>query len=171
MVYYKVKQRFDNVTRFAWNKSHKSIKADGIFVAGELYTENEISRYHRGKSYCETVEVNPKDTYYFFGARFSEERQVNVMVEISKITETSYDNIKCFSVKTNRFSLREWCDILPKHYASILKECYDDLDPTCVNLTYSPYEIMDTIINYNGGVYMFDVVNILAEVYGIILSD
>ena len=93
------------------------------------------------------------------------------MVEISKITETSYDNIKCFSVKSNSFTLRQWCGILPQHYASILKECYDDLDQTCVDITYNAYEIMNTIINYQGGVYMYDVVNILAEVYGIILSD
>ena len=93
------------------------------------------------------------------------------MIEISKISETSYDNIKCFSAHSNRYTLREWCTILPKHYATILKECYDDLDPTCINITYNAYEIMDTIINYQGGVYMYDVVNILAEVYGIILSD
>lgn len=61
MKYYRVKPEFDN----------KSFNKRLIYVGGELLTEKECKRYDVNTNYCEIIEEKPKNTYFFFGARFS----------------------------------------------------------------------------------------------------
>lgn len=61
MKYYRVKEEADQIR-------HKKIR---LYVKGELFTENEVSKYNLNKQYLEAVEVSKKDTYWLFGARFS----------------------------------------------------------------------------------------------------
>lgn len=70
MLYYRVKPECDNKPRFKFHRG--GLKIDGIFVANELYTAKEIARYLGGIAACEPIEVSKKATYFFFGARFSD---------------------------------------------------------------------------------------------------
>lgn len=60
MKYYKVKPEYDN----------RVLKKRFIYVGGELFTEKECKRYEVNTNYCEVVDEKPKNTYFFFGARF-----------------------------------------------------------------------------------------------------
>jgi hypothetical protein len=70
MLYYKVKSESDQV--------QASITCHSFLIKDELFTLKEISKAkNKGwirdefvKSHFRVVEVNPKNTYFFFGARF-----------------------------------------------------------------------------------------------------
>lgn len=61
MLFYKVKSEADNKAR----------KDGSIYIANELYTENEALKYDINKNYCYIVNVSKKSTYWLFGARFA----------------------------------------------------------------------------------------------------
>lgn len=64
MKYFKVKPEFDNKPR-----------SDGsILVANELYTEHEVQKFKIPENRLGIVEVSPRDTVVFFGARFQVKR-------------------------------------------------------------------------------------------------
>ena len=77
MLYYRVKPENDNRRRF---KVHRGggLEIDGIWIANELYTPKEISRYPGGVAMCDPVNVSKKQVYFFFGARFSNDTGVTV---------------------------------------------------------------------------------------------
>lgn len=70
MIYYRVKPRYDNQTRYRWNNHHQGVP-DGIVIGNELYTPREFARLAMCPEWFETVEVSPRKTYFFFGARFA----------------------------------------------------------------------------------------------------
>lgn len=61
MLYYKVKEKYDQV---------KLPKRD-IYIKDEILTIKEIIKYEVNMNYVEPVELSPKETYWFFGARFA----------------------------------------------------------------------------------------------------
>lgn len=61
MKFYKVKSKFDNYP----------LKARIIYVANELLTEKEVTKYNVNKDYCEIIDVPKNKTHWFFGARFA----------------------------------------------------------------------------------------------------
>lgn len=63
MTYFKVKATADQKAR----------KDGSIYIENELLTASEMKYYGTPVSYVTPVEVNRNTTYYFFGARFSEE--------------------------------------------------------------------------------------------------
>ena len=62
MKYYKVRPEFDN----------KRKSPDGIYIGGELYTPAEVRKQNLNRNYLEEVEVNKREIYFFFGARFAD---------------------------------------------------------------------------------------------------
>lgn len=74
MVYYRVKKRWDNATRFRYiGSSNLRITIDGAFIGGELYTPAERSRLAAHDKVFDKVELSSRKTYWCFGARFSSE--------------------------------------------------------------------------------------------------
>lgn len=73
MLYYRVKPEKDNVPK----RKKGSLAQDGIYIGNELYTETEWRKHCATHIYTEgitePVNVNPKETYWFFGARFANE--------------------------------------------------------------------------------------------------
>ena len=64
MTYYKVKLEFDQRKR-----------QDGsILIANELYTPREKERFNISDKAVDPVQVSRKAVYFFFGARFGEEK-------------------------------------------------------------------------------------------------
>lgn len=61
MKYYKIKKEHGNRRR----------KDGSIYIANELYTENEKEKYNIPLNYCDVVEISKRNVYFFFGARFS----------------------------------------------------------------------------------------------------
>lgn len=61
MKYFRVKKQYDNF----------SCVGRAILVKNELYTEKEMKRFRVPSICVEECEVNPKETHFFFGARFS----------------------------------------------------------------------------------------------------
>ena len=67
MKYYRIKPEYDNA---------RLLKRafDGILISNELYTVKEweklVLKYRVSEAVCEPVNVKPKETYWFFGARF-----------------------------------------------------------------------------------------------------
>ena len=49
----------------------RTIKGKTILVANELYTQKEVNKYKIPLAYIFEVDIKPKETYFFFGARFS----------------------------------------------------------------------------------------------------
>lgn len=70
MKYYRVKKDSDNVRRISMNKYLRPC-IDGIYVQNELYTPKEIEKFIGWKKHVIPVEVSKKQTYFFFGSRFS----------------------------------------------------------------------------------------------------
>ena len=70
MKYYRVKKDSDNIRRISMNK-HLRPCIDGIYVQNELYTPKEIEKFIGWEKHVIPVEVSKKQTYYFFGSRFS----------------------------------------------------------------------------------------------------
>jgi hypothetical protein len=77
MKYYRVKPENDNRRRFKFHRGG-GLEIDGIWIANELYTPKEISKYPGGVLMCEPVEISRKKIYWFFGARFSSDPGVKV---------------------------------------------------------------------------------------------
>ena len=62
MQYYKVKPQYDNCR-----------KSNGdIYIANELYTQQEVIQQKLNKDYLDVVEVPKNQIYFFFGARFAD---------------------------------------------------------------------------------------------------
>lgn len=75
MVYYRVKSENDNKRRYKFHRGG-GLEIDGIYVANELYTAKEIEKYLGGVTMCEKVNISKNKTYFFFGARFSDDAGV-----------------------------------------------------------------------------------------------
>jgi hypothetical protein len=81
MKYYRVKPEFDNKPQTK-RKNHYRLHV-GIWIANELYTACELNHMEkRGiiipDEIFEHVEINRNNTYWFFGARFSNDTGVTV---------------------------------------------------------------------------------------------
>lgn len=66
MVYYRVREQYDNFPK------NPKVRDGNILVGGELYTEKEFNKLpfvYAGA--FEKVEIDEKNTYMFFGARFA----------------------------------------------------------------------------------------------------
>ena len=67
MKYYRIKPEYDNA---------RLLKRtfDGILIGNELYTVKEwerlVLKYRVSEAVCDIVNISPKETYWFFGARF-----------------------------------------------------------------------------------------------------
>lgn len=72
MKYYKVKPEFDNTNRYRFHKGG-GLEIDGIYIANELYTANELKKYLDHANKVEPVEIPKSKIYFFFGARFAAE--------------------------------------------------------------------------------------------------
>lgn len=70
MKYYRVKPEADNRKRYTLDKNGRRVTDFSIWVANELYTDKEISRFTGWESMVEAVEVSKRNIYFFFGARF-----------------------------------------------------------------------------------------------------
>jgi hypothetical protein len=72
MLYYRVKPEYDNARLL--NRTTRAF--DLALVGNELYTEKEwerlVLRYRVSLIVCEPVQVNRRNTYFFFGARFAD---------------------------------------------------------------------------------------------------
>ena len=75
MKYYRVKPQYDNKTRYTWNNRHQGI-SNGIIIGNELYTPCEFKKLAMCPAWFEVVEVSKRNIYFFFGARFENEREV-----------------------------------------------------------------------------------------------
>ena len=66
MVYYRVREQYDNFPK------NPKVRDGNILVGGELYTEKEFEKlpFVYAEAF-ERVEIDKKDTYFFFGARFA----------------------------------------------------------------------------------------------------
>lgn len=62
MQYYKVKPQYDN---------RRKDNGD-IYIADELYTQQEVIQQKLNKDYLDVVEVSKNQIYFFFGARFAD---------------------------------------------------------------------------------------------------
>ena len=79
MIYYRVKSQYDNIRCFVYvGHSKLKIRPDGILIARELYTPRERERLAMREEFFERVEVSRKKTYWFFGARFSNDTGVQI---------------------------------------------------------------------------------------------
>lgn len=69
MLYYRVKPEYDNARLL--NRATRAF--DLVLVGNELYTEKEwerlVLRYRVSAVVCESVQVNKRNTSFFFGAR------------------------------------------------------------------------------------------------------
>ena len=66
MVYYRVREQYDNFPK------NPKVKDGNILIGGELYTEKEFEKlpFVYAEAF-ERVEIDKKNTYMFFGARFA----------------------------------------------------------------------------------------------------
>ena len=65
MVYYRVKEQYDNTPRF-YEKSNHTLKQDGILIGNELYTERERSKIMNGGWFFEKVNISKKYIFLFW---------------------------------------------------------------------------------------------------------
>ena len=73
MKYYRVKPEYDNLRKY----NSKKALYDGIWVENELYTQKELEKLTKAGfvvlyKYFDPVEIKKTETYWFFGARFSD---------------------------------------------------------------------------------------------------
>lgn len=72
MLYYQVKPEYDQRTR--WKETYKGVVADGVYLAGELYTVAELSKYRMSLQLWDNmfreVHIPRTKTYWSFGARY-----------------------------------------------------------------------------------------------------
>ena len=78
MTYYRVKAECDNRIKYVYVGKSNRVKQDGILVGNELYTPAERKRIANAYVYFDKVDVSPRKTYWFFGARFAESEVVRV---------------------------------------------------------------------------------------------
>ena len=78
MLYYRVKSDMDNRHRYTYIGKTNKIKRDGILIANELYTPCERAKIANADKFFDTVEISKKRTYFFFGARFSNDTGVTI---------------------------------------------------------------------------------------------
>ena len=83
MTYYRVKPEFDNKPRYKRKYKHLKLYNDGIWVGNELYTPGEMDRMKKNnviisEKYFTRVEIKKTETYWFFGARFSNDTGVDI---------------------------------------------------------------------------------------------
>ena len=75
MLYYRVKPEKDNVPK----RKKGSLAQDGIYIGNELYTVKEweklVLKYRVSEAVCDIVNIKPKETYWFFGARFANQEE------------------------------------------------------------------------------------------------
>ena len=75
MIYYRVKPEKDNVPKC----KKGSLAQDGIYIGNELYTETEwrkhCATHIHTEGITEPVNISPKETYWFFGARFQDKEE------------------------------------------------------------------------------------------------
>ena len=69
MIYYRVKEAYDNAPRYYERPTHQ-LRQSGILVGNELYTERERAKIMNGDWMFDRVEVPKNKVYFFFGARF-----------------------------------------------------------------------------------------------------
>lgn len=74
MKYYRVKPEYDNKTRYTWD-NHGRGRSNGILIANELYTPAEYRKIANYAGWFETVDISPKNTHTFFGARFENRKE------------------------------------------------------------------------------------------------
>ena len=66
MTYYRVREQYDNFPK------NPKVRDGNILVGGELYTEKEFEKLPFVYAVAfERVEIDKKNTYMFFGARFA----------------------------------------------------------------------------------------------------
>ena len=70
MLYYRVKQQYDNKKRYRWNNHGKAVSDGSILVANKLYTHGEFRKIANNPAWFDKIQVNKNKTYFFFGARF-----------------------------------------------------------------------------------------------------
>lgn len=73
MTYYRVKKEYDQRPRLIWKRHKQAYTRNGVFIAGELYTRNELQNYSISGEFFEEVRIKKTETYFFFGARFAME--------------------------------------------------------------------------------------------------
>lgn len=72
MKYYMVKPEYDNRKLYRYAKNPNSLEFLGeILIGGELFTPTERKKIANSDQCFELVEVSRKQTYWFFGGRFS----------------------------------------------------------------------------------------------------
>jgi hypothetical protein len=76
MLYYRVKPDMDNRPLYKFVGNTTKVKRDGILIANELYTPAERKQIANADKFFEKVEISQRKTYWFFGARFSDETGV-----------------------------------------------------------------------------------------------
>lgn len=73
--YYRIKPEYDNARLL--NRAKRTF--DGILIGNELYTVKEweklVLKYRVSEAVCDIVNVKPKETYWFFGARFQDREE------------------------------------------------------------------------------------------------
>lgn len=67
MVYYRVPKKLDGFTVISDDESIQ-------LIANELFTEGEAQHYNINLSKLEKVNYAQHETYWFFGARFSDDK-------------------------------------------------------------------------------------------------
>ena len=70
MMYYRVKEDYDNSPRFVYVGSEYYTRLDGILVGGELYTPRERNKIANTNRFFDIVEISKNNTHICFGARF-----------------------------------------------------------------------------------------------------
>jgi len=70
MLYYKVKEQYDNKRIYKRN-NRGQLAYNGFLVGNELLTQKELEKLGNvNLEWFEQVNVKKTDTYFFFGARF-----------------------------------------------------------------------------------------------------
>lgn len=59
--------------------AYEILSYDGILIGNELYTVKEweklVLKYRVSEAVCDIVNISPKETYWFFGARFQDKEE------------------------------------------------------------------------------------------------
>lgn len=74
MTYYRVVPDADQHPRYKW-KNGRAVDDGTILIAHELYTPAEFRKLANCPAWFEQVNIAPKNTYFFFGARFKKEKE------------------------------------------------------------------------------------------------
>lgn len=78
MIFYQVNNQGSGAIRYIRNR-HGVIESVGVFVADELYTEQELNHFiHVDMNGFIAVQIPARETYWFMGGRFHDIAQVIV---------------------------------------------------------------------------------------------